>query len=277
MSELIIPTEKIILILKLTEKNKISVLQNLIEYIKFSNEKELIDLFKVFDGNPDDKMKFFNILHENNKLLNLKTNNLNLFDFLTNNNLLNWKTDVSTLKIALSISPCIIFEMLDYLKGKNKSDDMRIELIQYSNKISDFFTKFKSTKGDMLLAEKMSSYFISYDKYTECCEILNIDFTIYSIYDEKMNSDGDTIIIFDESLKFSEMTCGKFYSFEKLCDHNLNIIINIKKSATNQRLCVEKYYITENKFVQNYEIMEGVIFNKRGLICNENNFCESIK
>ncbi len=81
MSELIIPTEKIILILKQTEKNKIIVLQSLVEYIKFLNEKELIDLLKVFDDNPNKKREIFNILHENGKLLNLQTNNLNLFDF----------------------------------------------------------------------------------------------------------------------------------------------------------------------------------------------------
>ena len=277
MSELIIPTEKIILILKQTEKNKIIVLQSLVEYIKFLNEKELIDLLKVFDDNPDKKREIFNILHENGKLLNLQTNNLNLFDFFTKNNLLHWKSDVLTFKIALSISPCMILEMLDYLKGKNKSDDDRIELIKYSNTISDFFTKFKNTEGDISLAGKLSSYFISYDKYKECCVILNIDFSIYSIFKKGINSDSDTIIIFEESLKFSEMTCGKFYSFEKSCDYNLNIIINIKKSATDNRLYVEKYCITENKFVQNYGKMEGVIFNKRGLICNENNFCEPIK
>lgn len=265
-----------------SDMSKIKSLEILIEHVTISNVDDLNEIVTPFN----DKTKVFKLLYDNNKLSDVQTEHLQFYGFVKDTNILNKKAEMDTLKLIISVSPDMIVDVLNFIKGTNKTDDNKIELIQTVLNSSDIFSKLIEKIGPNELANLMSVYFVNYDSYLKCCKLLDIEEDICSKYKETIESDNDTITFFGEhKLRFSQMAIGKFYSFEKYLDDSV-IVYNIKKLTfpvsrfdptfgkphdANQ-LIVEKYITNINRTIVNSHTDKVISFNHKGCIANEHSF-----
>ncbi len=231
---MLLSLEEISLILKnhRNDEDRLKSLYVLTKFIQINSLQDLNIIMKSFLISTD----VFNFLVSKNILngINSKVEYEDFLKFLDSVGMLNCQTDMGTAKNILSIYPEIIIEVLNSIRGGNKNDQNKIELITISSEtIKNLIDKI----GQNDVARLLSSHFVDYNYYVKCCEIFNIDSNIYSAYKEKIATDNDTITIFGEhQLRFSQMTLKRWYSFEKDFDGVIHIF-NIKKDTDTQIKC----------------------------------------
>lgn len=222
-------------------------LKVLMNFVKIECFEDLKKISLVFF----DKSNIFNFLFDNNLLSDVQIEHLRFSGFLIDTKILNENVEKETLKKMLKISPDMIIDVLNFIKGFNKTDDYKLELINTVNENSDIIRKLIKEIGEENFSILMSEYFVHYSNFVFCCNSFQISENVYNKFEEKINEDNDTITIFDtEKLKISNMKRGKWYSFEKQISDDQTMIYNIKKIADpnksysladNINLRVERY------------------------------------
>lgn len=264
------------------DDSRLKSIEMFFKYIDINTVDDLNNITKVFL----DKTKIFNFLYTHNKLTHVQAEHLQFLGFVTDAKILNEKTEMNTLKSIISISPSMIIDVLNFIKGSNKSDDQKIELVQTVVTTTDIFEKLIESAGADEISKVMSIYFTDYENYVKCCALLNIPEEICSKYKETIYLDNDTITFFGtEKLYFSKMARGKWYSFEKKLDDTF-IIYNIKKMTPKNKsfaevegtLSVEKNITNmQRDSIINCKYIENIKFNHKGCIADEHSLFTDAK
>lgn len=254
----------------------------LCKYITINNIDDLNNLTKIFD----DKTQIFNLLYMEDKLSDAHIEHLQFMGFLTDTKILNEKAEMKTLTNILLISPEMIIDILNFIRGTKKSDDQKLELIQNVFEKSDIFSKLMTNIGESEMARLMSIFFVEYVNYVKCCQMIGVREEYYTMYEEIIKIDNDTITFFEEDkLYYSKMARCVWYSFSKKINNDTILVYNIKKVSTsdlpfghpcaNTSLLIEKYHtnIERTSYISKNSKNEYKIkFNGRGCIANEH-FC----
>lgn len=248
--------DEIIVILKnhSTDDTKLKSLEVFLKFVEITSVEVLNKITEPFSN----KTLVFNLLYSKNMLSNVQTEHLQFFGFLTDTQILNNDAEMETLKRILVVSPDIIIDMLNFIRGTGKSDKQKLELIQEVLKSSNIFSELIKSVGQNDVARLMSAYFVDYNSYAVCCQLLEIDNIHYEEYHETIQINNDTMIFFGEhKLRYSQMTRGKWYSFDKELEDGTVIIYNLKKvtgskysyddSPSEVTLAIEKNIVNKSK------------------------------
>lgn len=236
----------------------------------------------------ENKTEVFNFLYSSNALADINTEHSQFFGFLTDSKILNDKAEMNELKRMLRISPDMIVDVLNFIRGTGKSDAQKLELVKEVVGISDLFSKLVESIGKDDVAKLLSVYFVSYESYVACCQLLHIEQTYYENYRDVIALDNDTMTFFgDQKMLYSKMSRGKWYSFEKELSDGTVLIYNIKKTADSKKHCndpaanvelkIEKNIVnlTRTAYVSSTEWK--IIYSGKGYIINEHSTFKEAK
>ncbi|AYV76436.1 MAG: hypothetical protein Terrestrivirus6_62 [Terrestrivirus sp.] len=115
-----------------------------------------------------------------------------------------------------------LYELFDSIRSSHITDKARYRLVH------DHVT-------DQLDPEKLSEYFCDYNIFAKICEEMNIDQSEYEKYEEKINEDNKTIIIFGIKHTIDMFPVNEPYIINGTCDS-----LNKKEKETL------KFHITRN-------------------------------